>query len=235
MQGRMFAWPAFSAHLHRGGPPAQRVAALLADLAAAEPRTAEDVLGAAFADAALVAAVGGLARRRHHVGFLAPSGLDVGAVERVLAASPFRREVRAYASTVLVRELSARLGRPVEVAIVHAYSERGPSAGGVEVFVANLASACLDDLVAAEFGCHVALEVDSAGALDDLRRRLHAHGCAENPLMRHGALRNGAMHSAVLYVDTAPGARPRRIEFIACGERDTAAAPTQLRCAPARG
>lgn len=212
----MFRWPRFAARLHGDRSPEQRVASLLADLA--EPVHApavKDVLAALFDDDTLVKGVERLAARVDHVGFVAPATISVGAVEELLRESPFRDQLRTFHSAVLVKELSSRLGRAVDVTIVQGRKAGGPGRGlAVEIFIADLTPHELESLIVHETGCHVALALDSSRSLECVRAVLHTHGCWENALMRNGALVNREIHSSVLYVDVPGRDRTRRLEFI---------------------
>jgi hypothetical protein len=212
----MFEWPRFAVHLNGVRSPEERVISLLVDLAAPMPTpSAKDVLSALFEDGSLVDALARLAPRIHHVGFVAPRGLGVAAIEELLRESPFRDGLRTFKSAIFAKELSSRLGREVEVMVV-----RG-SAGGrparcptIEIFIADLPAQQLDDLVAQETGCHVALALDPDVSLDRVRHLLHARGCSEIPLMRDGPLANHEIRASVLYVDVPGLERTRRLEFI---------------------
>jgi len=213
----MFQWPRFATRLRAGGSPEQRVASLLADLA--EPMhipAVRDVLTALFDDDTLVGVVERLAPRVDHVGFVAPAKIGAGAIEELLRESPFREQLRAFRSAILVQELSCQLGRKVDVTIVQGrVAGRATRSPAVEIFIADLAPQEIERLIMEETGCHVALALESAGSLEPVRAVLHAHGCWENPLMRNGALVNQEIHSSVLYVNVPGHERTRRLEFIA--------------------
>jgi hypothetical protein len=222
----MFEWPRFAAHLDGSGrPPEKRVGALLAELGEwAFPPSAKEVLRTLFQDPALADAVGLLAPRLHHVGLIAPPRLDPAAIESEMRASPFRNQMRKFKSVVVARELSARMGRSVDVMVMRG-SLGTPSVGcpSVEIFVADLPANEIADLVADEIGCHVALELAPNGSLARVLEVLHAHGRWEIPLMRGGPLTNHEIHSSVLFVDVPGEARTRRLEVIAADAPDAAA------------
>jgi hypothetical protein len=178
--------------------------------------SAKDVLCAFFEDEDLVDALGGLAPRMHHVGFIAPRELGIATIEKLLRGSPFRTRLSQFKSAILAKDLSSRLGREVNVTAVrgtvNGHAARCPA---VEIFVADLPPEVIENLVAQETGCHVALTLDSEASLDRVRQLLHARGCAEIPLMRNGPLANREIRAAVLYVDVPRRERTRRLEFIA--------------------
>ncbi|MGH7898957.1 MAG: hypothetical protein ACREQQ_13460, partial [Candidatus Binatia bacterium] len=177
--------------------------------------SANDVLASLFEDASLVDAVGRFAPRVHHAGFIAPRGLGARAVEAVLRKSPFRDQLTTFKSAILAKDLSCRLRREVEVVVVQgSVAAREVRCPAVEVFIADLPPQTIDGLVSEEIGCHVALALEPDGSIDRVRHVLHAHGCWEIPLMRHGPLANHEIRASVLYVDVSGRERTRRLEFI---------------------
>jgi hypothetical protein len=215
----MFEWPRFAAHLCGQGSAEDRLTSPLSKLAeplASEP-DAREVLTALFDEEALVNALQPYAVRLHHVGFLAPPRLAVATVEALVAASSFRERRRTFKSAVLAKDLSARLGRDVNVAVVNGRaSSRTVRCPEVEVFVADLPPAELDAIVNQEMGSHVALEVAASASFESILDLLHAHHCWELPLMRRGPLTNREINSRVLHVDVGRQGHTRRLEFIAC-------------------
>jgi hypothetical protein len=134
----------------------------------------------------------------------------------MLGRSPFRRQLRQFRSAVLAKELSLRFGRRVEVMVAHGKVE-GPRAScpSVEIFVADLPHAAIDELVSGETGCHVALALEANSSLGRVLEVLHAHGRWETPFMRGGPMHNDEIHWSVLYIDVPGRERSRRLEFIA--------------------
>ena len=145
-------------------------------------------------------------------------GFKIYRIEEVLADSPFRSRLRRFKSAVLAKELSSRLARDVAMTIVQANAaECRARCPAVEIFIADLPPAQVEDLVAQETGCHVALAIAPDVSLDRARDLLHAHGRLEIPLMRDGAIANPEMSASVLYVDVPGHERTRRLELIASG------------------
>ena len=213
----MFGWPRFAARLSGRGSSEEAIASLLGELGEPTPApSATEVFSALFEDGRLVAALAGFAPRVDHVGFVAPP-VGVAVIESLLERSPFRHRARRLKSTVLAKELSVRMGRDVEVTLLHASAAIPARFPAVEVFVADLPTAEVGGLVAAEFGCHVALAVGPDGSLDRVRRVLRANGHFEVPLMRDGPLANDELRASLIYVDVAGRERTRRLEFIAAG------------------
>lgn len=213
----VFEWPKFAAHLDAGRTAADRVRGLLDALAVARPAAgADEVLVELFGKGALADEIERLAPRLHHAGLIAPPGIDIAEVAELLGDSPFRGQVRRFKSAVLAKDLSARLGRNVNVMVVQG-NAAAPASGcpSVEVFVADLPASEIDRLVAGETGCHVALALAPDASLARVLEVLHAHGRWEIPLMRNGPLANYEIHSSLLYVDIPGLERMRRLEIIA--------------------
>jgi hypothetical protein len=223
---REFAWPRIAADLRDDQSPADRLASLLAELAeplgsAAEVRLesaaqVQQILETVFGHGELTEALRPYTARLHHAGILAPPDLDVAAAGEVVAASPFRARLGTFKSVVLARDLSARVGREVNVTVVNGHSlsaaMRFPA---VEVFVADLTPAELSAINAQEVGCHVALELHPDRSFAAILDLLHEHRYWELPLMRGGPLTNREINSRVLYVDVERRGCVRRLEFIA--------------------
>lgn len=213
----MFEWPRFAAVLQSEGPePAERLDQLLALLGAAID--SKSVLSAFFEDGSLNAQLAALAPRVHHVGFLAPAGLSVAQVVEQCRASGFSEEVRTFESEVWAREIANRFGRTVEVTIVQGFPDCSSPDYGVEVFVAELANAEIEALIAEEAGCHIALELEPGRSLDDARELLNEYGPREPIWTMHGPRANHAIRAQVLYVDVSASALVRRIEFLEVAE-----------------
>ena len=185
-----------------------------------EPLSSEpdvgEVLEALFVDRALIDGLRAHAARLHHVGMLAPSGLDVAAAGEAVAASPFAARLGTFKSVVLAKDLAAHVGHAVDVSVVSGFASSRPLRfPEVEVFVASLPATELEPVVAEEFGCHVALELRADTSFPAVLDLLHAHRCWELPLMRSGPMTNSEIKSRVLYVDIEREGRMRRLEFIA--------------------
>jgi hypothetical protein len=211
--GVSFGWPRFRELLGRPGAPRERFARLLASLAGGAAPPAEAILRAVFDEVAVVGALARLAPVVDHVGLVAPAGLSADVIEDALRRSPFARRMRRFRSEVWAREVSQRFGRAVEVTIVQAWGKDL----GVEVFVAALRDVELDELVAEEAGCHVALALDPRASFDEVRALLHAHGHYEPALMRGGPSTNAAIDARLLYVDVERRGVTRRLEIISGG------------------
>lgn len=212
----MFEWPSFAAYLDGVRHPREGIVALLADLAEpGAPIGSREVLSALFEDGALVNEVEALAPRFDHVGLVAPAGLGLCTVREILDASAFRRHIRAFRSTVLASELTLSLGRPVDVMVVQASAD-APAARWpmIEIFVADLPAVQIEELVANEFGCHVALELAPNASLGRIREVLHLRGQLESSSM-HGPVSNDEIRSSVLFFDVPGRELARRLEFIA--------------------
>lgn len=214
----MFEWPRFAAHLCSDRSPKDRLESLLRELG--EPLTAEpeagEVLESLFSDRALIDGLRAYATCLHHVGILAPPGLDLAAAGEAVAASPFAARLKTFKSVVLAKDLSAHVGHCVDVSVVNGFASSRPLRfPEVEVFVASLPAAELEPVVADEFGCHVALGLRADTSFPAVLDLLHAHRCWELPLMRSGPLTNSEIKSRVLYVDVERDGRMRRLEFIA--------------------
>lgn len=218
----MFEWPSFAAHLCGEESPEDRLTSFLSKLAEPVPAApaVKEVLEALFPEVSLVKALQPHVARLHHVGFLAPPGLALTAVDALVAASPFRERRRIFKSAILAKDLSMRLERGMDVYVVNGCtSARAVRCPEVEVFVAELPPAELAATVSQEIGSHVALELTADGSFEGILGSLHAHRCWELPLMRRGPMTNCEIKSRVLYVDVVRQGHTRRLEFIACDAR----------------
>jgi len=213
----MFHWPLFARHLADGRLPGDRLGALMDALAQTSSSEShpQELFVSLFGSGELTAELCRETIGFHHVGVIAPAGLDVPAVDAVLAGSAFRHRRLTFPSAILTKDMSARLQRPVELTVVMGHAAGPACWPAVEVFVSNLAAAELDPVIDGEVGCHVAVELGPDGSFERVANLLRRHGCQEIPLMQQGPLTNHAIRSRLLYFDVCRGGRMRRLEFIA--------------------
>lgn len=197
-----------------GGRPEEGLAGLLARIAASRPGSPRRILDDFFGEGALADSLASLVSGVDHVGRLAPFGLGVEEVRRILLGSVYHRGLRTFPSRILSRELSARLGRPVPLTVVEAHAAPGAAAiPGIEFFVAELADPSIDDLVRNGHGSHLALRLSPDARLEDVVDALAAHSWAGAV----GPQANADAGISLLYVDRRGGGRPGRLEFLATG------------------
>jgi hypothetical protein len=187
------------------GRALERAGAFLAD---ASP---DDVLRSAFTrlsdDARNL--ILGKVRGFDHVGFLAPPGADLGALQRAAKQEGFSEGWKTFPSVVLSAEL-ARLagGAPVPTTIFKC--RRGMA--GAEAFIPSAKTAAWNGWVSEDVGTHVAFAADSPGAIAEIAALLGSEGYS----MSAGIGRNAGEGVRLVYFDVREsGGRAFRFEFCA--------------------
>lgn len=176
-----------------------------------DPGPPHECIAGFVSDPAAVRQLAGLVAGIDHVGFLVAPGTSLAAARAALFASPYSVSPREFPSRILGRDLSATLGRPVDVSVVSGRSRPGASPiPEVELFIAAAAGDDLEELVAAEYGRHLALRLAPGVRVEEARQVILA-AAGEGPEVRS----NPEIGVSLLYLQgrRADG-RYRRLELV---------------------